>query len=375
MLSESLVDAWLRLALAPGLTTRRRLRILQLAGDPQVLRKSIPADAAATLDAARLESLRHAMSRGSWEELDACKAWLQEPGRGIVTLGDLDYPRALLDLPDPPLLLFFRGNRELFLHTGLAIVGSRNPTPQGVMNAHEFAASWAATGRTVISGLAAGIDAAAHLGALSVQGLTIAVVGTGLDRVYPASNHQLAHDIAGQGLLLSEFPLGTPPKAGNFPQRNRLIAALGAGTLVIEAALGSGSLITARQSADLGREVFAIPGSIHSPLAKGCHWLIKEGAKLVDDVNDILNEFPGAQHADFPQDQVSAASSDANAAGDEAERLLAQIGWDPVDMDSLAVRTGLTHGALCEILLGLELQGILLVLPGGRYQRAGKPGT
>lgn len=375
MLSENAYDAWLRLALAPGLTTRRRLRILQQVGDPQNLRSGIPPEVAAVLDAERLAGLQYAMSADSWPALDAAKGWLTEPGQGILSLGDPAYPRALLDLPDPPVLLYCKGNRELLLHTGLAIVGSRNPTPQGGQSAHDFAAAWAGSGMTVISGLAAGIDAAAHRGALSVGGMTVAVVGTGLDRVYPASNHQLAHQISEQGLLLSEFPLGTPPKAENFPQRNRLIAALGSGCLVVEAALGSGSLITARQSADLGREVFAIPGSIHSPLAKGCHWLIKQGAKLVDEVDDILTEFPDIESAAAMKDGLAPAVEDYPQEGGMEVRVLAEMGWGPIDLDSLVVRTGLTHGALCEILLGLELQGTILVLPGGRYQRAGKTGS
>ncbi|WP_043648245.1 DNA-processing protein DprA [Chitinilyticum litopenaei] len=365
-------DAWLRLALAPGLTTRRRLRLLQLAGGapqihpladkllPELVRPDALAQARAFFDPDHEQP-----------DVAAALRWLEDPGHSLLTLGEPAYPRALLDLPDPPVLLFAKGNPETLLHFGLAIVGSRNPTPQGVNHAHDFAAELAGRGAVIISGLAAGIDAAAHAGALQAGGLTVAIVGTGLDRVYPAANRDLAHRVAETGLLLSELPLGAPPKAEHFPMRNRLIAALGQGCLVVEATEGSGSLITAKQAADLGREVFAIPGSIHSPLAKGCHWLIKQGAKLVDSVNDISDElaWPVRPQAVIgPAGKVQSGTPVPNEDAQDAV-LLQQLGWDPVDLDTLALRSGLTHGRLCEILLGLELQGAVLVLPGGRYQR------
>ncbi|MBE9610614.1 DNA-protecting protein DprA [Chitinilyticum litopenaei] len=361
-------DAWLRLALTPGLSTRRRLQVLELAGAPDALREpDVLARIAGLLGESLTGKLHECITGPSWPLLEQTLSWLQMPGRSLLTLADPGYPRALLDLPDPPVLLYCHGDPSLLLRRGLAVVGSRNPTPQGADNARMFAAELALHGLVIVSGMASGIDAAAHRGALEVSGATIGIVGTGLDRVYPAANHALAQAIAEQGLLLSEFPLGMPPRAENFPQRNRLIAAQGAGCLVVEAALGSGSLITARQAADVGREVYAIPGSIHSPLAKGCHWLIRQGAKLVDDVNDVLDELPGTMMPVL--DGVLTPSPRAPDDGG----VLAAVGWDPVDLDTLVLRTGLTHGELCEILLGLELQGAVLLLPGARYQRAGNP--
>jgi DNA processing protein len=303
-------------------------------------------------------------------------AWLQDrpDERAIVTLGDADYPAALLQTADPPALLYATGRidqlRRLQPAQALAIVGSRNPTPQGAQNARDFARHLAASGLTIVSGLALGIDGAAHEGALegaqqgaaSGQPATLAVVGTGLDRVYPARHQPLAHRIAQQGLILSEYPLGTPPLHANFPRRNRIISGLSQGTLVVEAALESGSLITARQALEQGREVFAIPGSIHSPQSKGCHALIQQGAKLVQAAQDVLEEL----RMPDPFAQVPLALDTAAHADDG---LLALLGHDPVGLDALQARSGLGAAQLQAQLLDLELAGQVERLPGGLFQR------
>jgi len=243
----------------------------------------------------------------------------------------------------------------------LAIVGSRNPTPQGLADASAFASALGQAGLTVVSGMALGIDAAAHRGALATPGATIAVIGTGADRIYPARNRDLAHAIAADGAIISEFPLGTPPIAANFPRRNRLIAGLALGCLVVEAAAKSGSLITARLAVECGREVFAIPGSIHSPLAKGCHQLLKQGAKLVESAEDILEEL----HWSAPLATPPQPGPKSVAEGE----LLRVIGHDPCAIDTLVARSGLTPDALIAMLLQLELEGRIASLPGGLYQR------
>jgi DNA processing protein len=296
------------------------------------------------------------------EMLARTLAWLAEPGHDIVALDDTDYPRALLELGYPPPVLFFVGRRELLNQPALAIVGSRNATAQGLDNARNFAHALADAGLTIISGLALGVDAAAHEGALLGAGSTLAVVGTGLDRVYPARHRDLAHRIADQGGLLSEFLPGTPPREKNFPRRNRLISGLAKGVLVVEAAQKSGSLITARYAGEQGREVFAIPGSIHSPLAKGCHQLIREGAKLVETAQDILEELGMAPGATGNLQSTASAPISESA-------LLAALADDPVDIDTLVARTGILAHTVTAELTELELAGIVASLPGGRWQR------
>jgi DNA processing protein len=296
------------------------------------------------------------------ETLARTSAWLAAPGHDVVAWDDTDYPRALLELGYAPPVLFFVGRRELLNRPALAIVGSRNATAQGLDNARNFARALAEAGLTIVSGLALGIDAAAHEGALGRAGSTLAVVGTGLDRVYPARHRALAHRIADEGGLLSEFPPGTPPRENNFPRRNRLISGLAKGVLVVEAAQKSGSLITARYAGEQGREVFAIPGSIHSPLAKGCHKLIREGAKLVETAQDILEELGMAAQATGDLQSASGAPISASA-------LLAALADDPVDIDTLVARTGLAAHAVTAELTELELAGIVASLPGGRWQR------
>jgi DNA processing protein len=286
-------------------------------------------------------------------------AWLDQPGNSLLTLGDPDYPKPLLEIADPPALLYCKGRRDLLGRPGLGIVGSRNATPQGLRDAEAFALALADAGLTIISGLALGIDAAAHRGGLAGSGSSIAVVGTGLDRIYPARNKALAHRLAEQGLILSEFALGTPPLPGNFPSRNRLISGLARGVLVVEATTDSGSLITARVATEQGREVFAIPGSIHSPLARGCHALLKQGAKLVESAADVLDELAWQQRI-TPPAHLSAAPPDP---------VLDVMDGAPVTLDTLAQRSGLTLDALSAKLLTLEMDGLIAPLPGGRYQK------
>jgi DNA processing protein len=296
--------------------------------------------------------------------------WLQQPGNHMLTWFDADYPPLLREISSPPLLLYVHGNPEALSLPQLAIVGSRNPTAGGCSNAQAFAASLVQSGFTITSGLAQGIDGEAHRAAISAGGQTVAVMGTGLKRVYPAAHRELAHSIAGHGALVSEFPLDAPPRREHFPQRNRIIAGLSLGTLVVEAAVRSGSLITARLAGDFGREVFAIPGSIHSALSKGCHRLIQQGAKLVETADDIAEEL-GAMVQGYRQASVDAGpKADAGMNG-EFDRLLALMGYDPVNMDALVERSGLTTEAISSMLLRMELEGIVEVVPGGTYQRNG----
>lgn len=279
-----------------------------------------------------------------------------------MTLADADYPRLLLETAGPPPVLYAKGRRELLGRPALAVVGSRNATPQGLRDAEAFSRALSDAGLTIVSGLALGIDAAAHAGGLDGTASSVAVVGTGLDRIYPARNKALAHRLVEYGLIVSEFPLGTPPLAANFPRRNRLISGQSLGTLVVEAAPGSGSLVTARLAAEQGREVFAIPGSIHSPLARGCHQLIRQGAKLVESAADVLEELAW-KSGGAPAEALSAAPETP------ADPVLEAFDAAPVTLDTLAMRTGLTLDALSAKLLTLELEGHVAQLPGGRFQK------
>jgi DNA processing protein len=294
------------------------------------------------------------------EVLARTRAWLEIRGHELIAWGDPLYPQALIALGHAPCALYFVGRVELLDHPSFAIVGSRSATAQGKDNARAFARALSDAGLTIVSGLALGIDGAAHEGGLEGASSTIAVVGTGLDRVYPARHRELAHAIAERGALLSEFPPGTPPREMNFPRRNRLLSGLSRGVLVVEAALRSGSLITARLAGDQGRDVFAIPGSIHSPLAKGCHKLIREGAKLVETAQDILEEL-GLATAPALQSAEAAPMSDS--------AVLAALGGDPADVDTLIARTGLGADAVVAELVELELSDLVTPLPGGRWQR------
>jgi DNA processing protein len=356
--------AWLRLVRTPGIGRDSARRLLAACGTPDAVFAARPATLNALIGSARAAALA-ALPEGHAEQLTATEAWLDaDPTHHLLTLGDGSYPALLLETADPPLLLYARGRLDLLGAPALAIVGSRNPSGQGLDNARAFAEHLSRAGLTIVSGMALGIDGAAHEGGLAGRGSTVAVVGTGLDRIYPARHKALAHRIAQDGLLLSEFDLGMPPLAENFPLRNRLIAGLSRGTLVVEAALPSGSLITARQALEAGREVFAIPGSIHSPQSRGCHALIKQGAKLVDAADDILGELNWARSK-----PAAATSSAPPASGDEA--LLAALGHDPVTLDALLARTGESAAALSGRLLELELEGRVARLPGGLYQRRG----
>ncbi|MES3015751.1 MAG: DNA-processing protein DprA [Pseudomonadota bacterium] len=359
------LGAWLRLLETPALGRESARKLLAAFGSPQAV---IAASAAARREVVG-PAASTALDTGTGTDpltalIDTTLAWLKadapEP-RAAITIDDPRYPQALLESPDPPLLFYVQGRIELLRGAAIAIVGSRNPTPQGTDNARAFASHLSDAGLTVVSGLALGIDAAAHAGGLEGVASTIAVVGTGLDIVYPRRNLGLAHRIAANGLIVSEYALGTPSMAPNFPRRNRIIAGLASGTLVVEAALQSGSLITARLAVEAGRDVFAIPGSIHSPQSRGCHALIKQGAKLVETAQDILEELrmPAAAAG-------VAASPDATQADDP---LLAALGFDPVTLDALAARTGLGAAELSTRLLGLELDGLIARLPGQLFQR------
>jgi DNA processing protein len=355
---DASLRAWLALSLTRGLGGEGARRLLKEFGSPE----AVFAASASALGVFVKPGIAAAIAGGIVEDaLAPSLGWLEGEGNGIVTLADTNYPQALLNIPDPPLLLYVKGRPDLLNRPALAVVGSRHATPQGIGNAEAFARSLGQAGLCIISGLAHGIDAAAHRGALCGLGGSIAVVGTGLDRVYPAANRSLAHELATRGALLSEFPPGTPPLANNFPRRNRIISGMSMGCLVVEASLQSGSLITARLALEQGREVFAIPGSIHAPQSKGCHALIKQGAKLVETTRDILEEL-GWMNACV----AAMAGQPAPCASDA---LLEQIGFDPVDLDALSTRAGLTVSELSAMLLTLELEGRVSVLPGGQYQR------
>lgn len=358
--------AWLRLTSTPGVGPAACRALLSAFGLPDAvlsatreqLSRVVPPPVAAAIRARPDASLADLIAR--------TQAWSSEAGNHVLTLADPRYPRALLEIADPPPLLYAKGRLDRLDGSMLAIVGSRNATAQGLIDARRFAEALAAAGLTIASGLAAGIDAAAHEGALDAGeygGSTVAVIGTGADIVYPSAHRALAHRIIEHGLIVGEFPLGVAAAAHHFPRRNRIIAGLSRGVLVVEAAARSGSLITARLASECGRDVFAIPGSIHSPLSKGCHQLIRQGAKLVDSVTDILEEW-GAMPATRAPAGPSRQHADPAAAG-----LLAQLGFDPVAADDLARRAGLSAAQLATQLLDLELAGQIARLPGGRVQR------
>lgn len=354
--------AWLRLLLTPGVGRATARQLLAAFGSAEAIWSGDEAAWQALTGPSRARAL--ARLPDNWPaEADRLEAWLEEGrDRHMLALGDPRYPALLLETPDPPLVLFVHGTIEaLAPSAALAVVGSRNPTPQGADHARRFSQALAEAGIAVVSGLALGIDGQAHEGALAAGGLTVAFVATGLDRVYPSRHRDLAHRIAEQGALVSEHPLGTPPMAPHFPQRNRLIAGLSQGTLVVEAALQSGSLITARLATEMGREVFAIPGSIHSPQSRGCHALIRQGAKLVESVDDILEELQWNKAAASP-----APEDDSNSIQDP---LLVAMGFEPIGLDALQDRTGLDTASLMARLLELELDGAVGRLPGGRVQR------
>jgi len=358
--------SWLQLTLTPGLGAAAIRAMLRQFGLPHLVLARKPSELAAYAAPSALEALHSETVRRA---VDAALAWVEQPGNALVTLADATYPRMLLEIPDPPPLLYARGRTELLQRSALAVVGSRNATAQGAANAESFAKALSASGLTIVSGLALGIDAAAHRGGLAGPGSTIAVLGTGIDVIYPRTNAALTAQIVERGLLISEFPLGTGALASNFPRRNRLISGLAQGCLVVEAALASGSLITARSAAEQGREVFAVPGSIHSPVSKGCHALIKSGAKLVESAEDVLGELGGFRASGFASTAQSADVARASAGG---TGLLEHMGHDPVDIDALCVRAGMSAEQVSSELLRLELAGRVAALPGGLFQRLEK---
>ena len=386
--------AWLQLAFTPYIGAESFLVLLQQFGSAQATLNA-PADKIAAL-------VRHKQAAESWRNADkralaqqsaeAALQWEMQDGCRLLLLQDDDFPEMLTQGITAPPVLFLRGNAELLHTPSAAIVGSRHATPQAMRIAKDFGRALSEKGIPVVSGMASGIDTAAHQGALQADGCTIAVWGTGIDRIYPPSNKNLAYEIAERGLIVSEFPLDTRPFAGNFPRRNRLIAALSQLTLVVEAALESGSLITAKLAAEMGREVMAVPGSIDNPHSKGCHKLIKDGAKLVECLDDILHECPQLlQNTPVPSYSINKTVKPKNdqterlqpkTIADEPQRpsenlpaapstsaLLEAMGYDPIHPDILAQQTNMAAADVYAQLLEYELDGIVAALPGGRYQR------
>lgn len=380
--------AWLRLLLTDGIGSATARRLLAAFGLPQAVFLQ-PREALRQVVSSRQADALLRAPESLSAQLEATQRWLHGGQEGvqrrILTLGDALYPPSLLNIEDPPALLYVEGRIDALERSGwppraIAIVGSRSPTPQGALNARRFAADLVrAAGASIISGMALGIDGAAHEGALEACGdaaegiATIAVTGTGLDLCYPRRHEALAQRIARCGLLVSEYPLGTPPAPPNFPRRNRIIAGLAHGTLVVEAALRSGSLITARLAAEQGKTVFAVPGSIHSQLSRGAHALIRQGACLAESARDVLEEmqWDGSAPA-FAPATTAAPSPAAPEAGNDGDALLRALGADPVDLDALQARTGWPTEQLQVRLLELELAGQLARLPGGLFQRTAR---
>jgi DNA processing protein len=351
--------AWAELA-HKHVSQRALVVLLREFGDPRAVLEASATELARIVPEATAAAASTAVPAAT---LEATRRWLDEPTHHLIAWDDADYPRALLDMGHAPPALFYIGARELLNRPALAIVGSRHATPQGRTNAREFASALAKSGLTIVSGLALGVDASAHEGALETEASTIAVIGTGPDRVYPARNRDLARRIAESGGILTEFVPGTAPRPEHFPRRNRLISGLSRGVLVVEATLSSGSLITARWAGEQGREVFAIPGSIHSPFARGCHKLIREGAKLVETAEDVLSEL-GLATSPKPEDIVTRRHAPARH-----DPLLAAMGFDPVTIDLMVARTGSSPDAVTAALVQLELDDVVDALPGGYWQR------
>jgi len=348
---------WLALLRAPGVGSKTFLNTLTSYPPEQLFHQSHATLSSLGLKQKSIDFIKSP----DWDLIKADLAWVNQPGNSIVTIYDALYPAQLKEINSPPALLFTRGNKTLLSHPQISIVGSRNPSPLGHQTAIDFAQSLAQQGFTITSGLALGIDAASHQGALNVNGYTIAVTGTGLDRVYPARNKQLASNIANTGLLISEFPPGTSAKANHFPRRNRIISGLCIGLLVVEAAKKSGSLITARMALEDNREVFAIPGSIHNPLARGCNALIKEGAKLVESTQDILEEL-----GEYNQQHEEIVTESLKSTLDlEQQNLLNLIMFSPTSVDWLVEKSGFSVEVISSMLLMLELQGCIATTPGG----------
>lgn len=364
---------WLALHRTPGLGAIKCRQLLQRFSSPREFFNLPLSERCSVLSLP--PAGRAFLAAPCWEKIDADLRWAEGDGQHILTLHDPAYPPLLKEIPDPPPLLFVRGNPALLARPQIAIVGSRNPTAGGRSLAQDFAHSLVLTGLIVTSGLALGIDAASHRGALRARGHTIAVAGTGPDRIYPARHRQLAEAILEQGVIVGEFSPGTPALPSNFPRRNRIISGLGLGVLVVEAACKSGSLITARLAAEQGREVFALPGSIHNPLARGCHQLIRQGAKLVEDINDILEELgPLAAFAGRAAEDAESPSNEEKKLPVDQQHLLQALGFEPVSIDALVRRSGLTAEVVSSMLLGMELQG-RVTSNGGHYCRVDLKGA
>jgi DNA processing protein len=380
-LAPEALAAWLRLERTPGIGPRSAQTLLSAFGSPEAIFAAGYTALAAHVSGAQARALGAPPSAQTQRILEATLDWLRRPGHTVLALGAPAYPELLANIPDPPLLLYIKGRIELLARPSLAIVGSRNASTQGKANAEAFAHALSGAGVCIVSGLALGIDAAAHEGALNGmskggQGGTVAVIGTGPDLVYPSRNARLFERIGDEGCIVSEYPVGTPPLPGNFPKRNRIISGLAAGVLVVEAAAQSGSLITARQAAEQGRDVFAIPGSIHASLAKGCHVLIREGAKLVDTAADVLEALAASPLAGWPRPASAAPAMKqavADGATQEDAELLQTLGHDPIEPDALLAVWKGSAAALSSHLLMLELAGLVERLPGGRVQRVVRP--
>ena len=368
-LASSDINHWIALNQLPGLGNAGICQLLAKFGSPEAIFSASISQLREVVDEEIARKINHGV------DIDAILPtldWLKKDNAHVVTLADSTYPQKLLEISNPPVVLYAIGNLHWLNHPAIAMVGSRSATPQGEKNAEDFAMSLCNHGLCVVSGMALGIDGAAHRGALKASGqangATIAVVGTGLDIVYPARHRDLAHKIAERGLIISEFPLGTPSKAQNFPRRNRLISGLTLGCLVVEANVDSGSLITARLAAEQGREVFAIPGSIHSPVSKGCHQLIKQGAKLVETTQDILEELKNLLPMNSPSGLTVNLTSEGLEPSD-ANTVLACMGFDAINFENMLTLTGLTTEVLSSMLMVLELESKVTVLAGGKYQR------
>ena len=354
---------WIGLGCIPGLGNQTYCQLLKAFGTPE----QIYSTSAKQLSQVVKTNIAQEIAKGFDPDAHQTSLqWLSQQNNYLITLADEAYPKSLLQIADPPPYLYAKGDIALLNQPAIAIVGSRNATVQGEKNAEAFAAELCAHGLCIVSGLALGIDGAAHRGALRAKGATIAVVGTGLDIVYPAKHRELAHEIAQHGLIISEFELGVPSTPQNFPRRNRIISGLSLGCLVVEANLQSGSQITARLASEQGREVFAIPGSIHSPMSKGCHQLIKQGAKLVDSVQDIVEEL----HLEtMTVSSHTASSTPAAGKNTSAELILSKLGFDPMRMENLVALTGLTVSEVSSMLMVLELEGKVASLTGGHFQK------